>query len=126
MKEFVEFIPFTQKEEIRTIYNSHDIFILPTREDCFGLVVNEAMAASMPVIASCYADGAYDLVKDGENGYIVNPYDSAELAITIEKLIDNDELVEKMGRASFDIINNFSFDSTSEAIGEAINRAFDK
>ena len=43
---------------------------------------------------------------------------------TIEKLIENDELVEKMGKA--EIINNFSFDSTSEAIGEATNRAFDK
>ena len=126
MKEFVEFVPFKQKEELKEIYNTHDIFILPTREDCFGLVINEAMAASMPVISSCYADGAYDLVIDGENGYIVNPYDSVKFANTIEKLIENDELVEKMGKASFEIINNFSFDSTSEAIGEAISRAFDK
>ena len=126
MKEFVEFVPFKQKEILREIYNTHDIFVLPTREDCFGLVINEAMAASMPVISSCYADGTYDLVIDGENGYIVNPYDSVKFANTIEKLIENDELVEKMGKASFEIINNFSFDSTSEAIGEAISRAFDK
>ena len=126
MKELVEFVPFKQKEELREIYNTHDIFILPTREDCFGLVISEAMAASMPVISSCYADGAYDLVKEGENGYIVNPYESVEFANTIEKLIENDELVEKMGKASFEIINRFSFDRTSEAIGEAINRALDK
>ena len=126
MKEFVEFVPFKQKEKLSEIYNTHDIFVLPTREDCFGLVINEAMAASMPVISSCYADGTYDLVIDGENGYIVNPYDSVKFANTIEKLIENDELVEKMGKASFEIINNFSFDSTSEAIGEAISRAFDK
>ena len=126
MKELVEFIPFKQKEELREIYNTHDIFILPTREDCFGLVINEAMAASMPVISSCYADGAYDLVIDGENGYIVNPYDSVTFANTIEKLIGNYELVEKMGKASFEIINKFSFDKTSEAIGEAINRVLDK
>ena len=126
MKELVEFVPFKQKEELREIYNTHDIFVLPTREDCFGLVINEAMAASMPVISSCYADGAYDLVIDGENGYIVNPYDSVKFANTIEKLIANDELVEKMGKASFEIINKFSFDKTSEAIGEAINRVLDK
>ena len=126
MKELVEFVPFKQKEELREIYNTHDIFILPTREDCFGLVISEAMAASMPVISSCYADGAYDLVIDGENGYIVNPYDSVKFANTIEKLIDNYELVEKMGKASFEIINKFSFDKTSEAIGEAINRVLDK
>ena len=126
MKELVEFIPFKQKEELREIYNTHDIFILPTREDCFGLVISEAMAASMPVISSCYADGTYDLVIDGENGYIVNPYDSVKFANTIEKLIANDELVEKMGKASFEIINRFSFDKTSEAIGEAINRVLDK
>ena len=125
MKELVEFVPFKQKEELREIYNTHDIFVLPTREDCFGLVISEAMAASMPVISSCYADGAYDLVIDGENGYIVNPYDSVKFANTIEKLIDNYELVEKMGKASYEIINNFSFDRTSEAIGKAINRALD-
>lgn len=126
MKELVEFVPFKQKEELREIYNTHDIFVLPTREDCFGLVINEAMAASMPVISSCYADGAYDLVIDGENGYIVNPYDSVKFANTIEKLIDNYELVEKMEKASFEIINRFSFDKTSEAIGKAINWALDK
>lgn len=126
MKELVEFVPFKQKEELREIYNTHDIFVLPTREDCFGLVINEAMAASMPVISSCYADGAYDLVIDGENGYIVNPYESVEFANTIEKLIENDELVEKMGKASHETISKFSFDRTSETIGEAINRALDK
>ena len=125
MKEFVEFVPFKQKEELREIYNTHDIFVLPTREDCFGLVINEAMAASMPVISLCCADGVYDLVIDGENGYIVNPYDSVYFANTIEKLIDNYELVEKMGKASYETISNFSFDRTSEAIGEAINRTLD-
>ena len=49
-----------------------------------------------------------------------------KFANTIYKLIANDELVEKMGKASFETINRFSFDKTSEAIGEAINRALDK
>lgn len=89
MTESVTFIPFLQKEEIKEIYKEHDIFILSTHEDCF--VINEAMAASMPTIASCYADGAYDLVKDGENGFIINPYDAQELANVIEKLLDNDK-----------------------------------
>lgn len=99
---------------------------MPTREDCFGLVIHEAMAASMPIIASCYADEAYDLVKEGENGFIINPYDAQELADVIEKLLDNDKLVEKMGKSSFEIISNFSFDRTSEAIGEVINWVLDR
>ena len=126
MTESVTFIPFLQKEEIKEIYKEHDIFILPTREDCFGLVINEAMAASMPIIASCYADGAYDLVKEGESGFIINPYDAQELADVIEKLLDNDKLVEKMGKSSFEIISNFSFDRTSEAIGAVINWVLDR
>ena len=64
----VEFLGYQEGEPLQKLYRTADAFVLPTREDCFGLVLLEAMCASLPIISSKYADGARDLVSDGENG----------------------------------------------------------
>ncbi len=61
---------YLEGEALRQCYLESDVFILPTREDCYGLVILEAMCASLPVIASKYADGAFDLMEDGVQGRI--------------------------------------------------------
>ena len=71
----VEFLGYQEGEPLQKLYRTADAFVLPTREDCFGLVLLEAMCASLPIISSKYADGARDLVSDGENGYIIDPED---------------------------------------------------
>lgn len=50
--ENVHYIPFLQKAEIQKYYQAADLFVLPTREDIWGLVINEAMAAGLPVITT--------------------------------------------------------------------------
>ena len=70
-------------------YSEASVFVLPTREDCFGLVLVEAMAAGLPIVSSKYADGSYDVIKDGVNGDIVDPFDSAALARAIERHLDS-------------------------------------
>lgn len=71
----MEFLGYQEGEPLQKLYRTADAFVLPTREDCFGLVLLEAMCASLPIISSKYADGARDLVSDGENGYIIDPED---------------------------------------------------
>ena len=61
----IRFLGYVEGEPLRELYHNADVFILPTREDCFGLVILEAMCASLPVIPSKYADGAFDLVQEG-------------------------------------------------------------
>jgi glycosyltransferase involved in cell wall biosynthesis len=60
----VEFRGYLEGEELKACYKQADAFVLPTREDCYGLVILEAMCASLPVIASKYADGARDIICD--------------------------------------------------------------
>lgn len=50
--ENTHYIPFLQKAEIQKYYQAADLFVLPTREDIWGLVINEAMAAGLPVITT--------------------------------------------------------------------------
>ena len=80
---------FLQGEELRREYREAAVFVLPTREDCFGLVLVEAMAAGLPIVASKYADGAYDVIKEGINGAITDPFIPGQLAGSIETYLRN-------------------------------------
>lgn len=109
----VEFKGFVEGEALRELYKSSDVFIIPTREDCFGLVILEAMCASLPVISSKYADGAKDLIEEGENGYIVDPEDADALAKVIERIFSEGKLTG-MGACSYKKAQEFSFAHVAE------------
>lgn len=113
LTERVEFKGYVEGEALRRLYMESDAFILPTREDCFGLVLLEAMCASLPVISSKYADGARDLIEEGKNGYIVDPEDTDAFAGTIERIFSEDRLAE-MGVCSYQKAQEFSFSNVAE------------
>jgi len=75
----------------------HDVFILPSRLDVFGLVVAEAVACGLPVICSRYAGAANDMVK--ENGIIVDPENTDEMVSAMEKMARNPEMRRRMAEA---------------------------
>ena len=93
----ITFTGFIEGEALHKLYERSSLFILPTREDCFGLVTLEAMCAGLPVISSKYADGAYDLIEEGTTGFIVDPYDSGQLSEAITTLINDPAKAEKNG-----------------------------
>jgi len=74
-------------QELEDEYKHAQVFVLPTRDDCFGLVMLEAMCLGIPLVSSRYADGAYDLVIDGENGFIEDPYYPEKFAKAIENVL---------------------------------------
>ncbi|MDD6572457.1 MAG: glycosyltransferase family 4 protein [Thermoflexaceae bacterium] len=117
----VTFRGFLEGEELYQCYAQSDAFVLPTREDCFGLVTLEAMCAQLPVISSQYADGARDLIEKDVTGIIVDPYDEKAFAKAIEELVMDTDRLEKMGKAGFERINRFSFENVSKGYVEAID-----
>lgn len=125
IKERVEFMGYVEGEPLRELYRTSDVFILPTREDCFGLVILEAMCASLPVISSKYADGARDLVEDGVNGYIVDPEDTEAFAAAITRIFSEGRLAE-MGEASYDRAHEFSFAHVAEGCIEALRYVLER
>lgn len=120
----VKFLGSKSGQELLDIYRSSDIFVIPSREDCFGLVITEAMCNSMPVISSKYAEGCYDLICDNENGFIVDPYDTNIFSKRLEELLDNKEKVQSMGKKSYEIVKNFDFKSVAPKYIEAIDYSF--
>lgn len=67
----VHFVGFTLKDKLADYYRMADVFVLPTREDIWGLVVNEAMAHALPVVTTNRCGAGLSMIRDGENGYIV-------------------------------------------------------
>ena len=67
----VRFAGFLGKEQLKKLYRACDFFVLPTREDIWGLVINEAMACGLPVITTDRCVAGLTMVENGMNGSII-------------------------------------------------------
>ncbi|MCI8692349.1 MAG: glycosyltransferase family 4 protein [Lachnospiraceae bacterium] len=114
----IEFCGFKQGNDLIREYKDADIFIFPTREDCFGLVLVEALCAGVPIISSKYADGAYDVIEEGKNGLLVNPYDAEEFGKKIEDVLNGTIHLEGADRA---LVEKFSFENAVKGYLDAID-----
>ncbi len=82
---------------LRTFFSQGSVFVLPSLADGFGLVVPQAMACGLPVIVSDMT-GAADLVREGENGFVVPAGDAEALKEKLQFLYDHQDLCGEMGR----------------------------
>ncbi len=97
------------REKLPEFYLAGDLYAMLSRFDTFGMVVLEAMAAGLPVLISGSV-GAGDIVREGENGFVVeNPADSESIAERIERML-HDDVREKMGREALKTAGENSWD----------------
>jgi len=82
----VSLLPFQQLDGLRRLYATASGFVLPSLVDQWGLVVNEAMAAGLPVLVSRGAGCAVDLIEEGATGWSFDPRDPAALAQLLHQL----------------------------------------
>lgn len=94
------FTGFVPKPRLPELYAAADAFVFPTLGDPWGLVVDEAMASSLPVLSTSAAGEIRDRVQDGVDGFIVPPADSPALADRMELLARDPQRRERMGRAA--------------------------
>ena len=109
----VHFLGFMKKEELVKHYKAADLFVLPTREDIWGLVINEAMAYGLPVITTDRCVAGLELVEDGVNGYIIGVEDEAALAEKIEACFASD--YRAMGDASLEKVRPYTIENMVSA-----------
>ncbi|MFT6216275.1 MAG: glycosyltransferase involved in cell wall biosynthesis [Roseivirga sp.] len=95
-------------DEVIEYYLSHDVFILPSISEPWGLVVNEAMLCKLPVLVSSNCGCSRDLVKEGVNGFTFNPFTEEDLVAKINLLIQNFDQLPEWGRASFEMIQEYN------------------
>ena len=86
----VHFTGAIDNKKLPSVYQSHDVFILPSKSEPWGLVVEEALNNGLPVLVSDKVGCAEDIVKEGENGFIFK-YDSLyDLDVAVSKVTDID------------------------------------
>lgn len=98
-RKHIAYAGFQQPERLPGFFAQADIFVLPSRYDGWGVVVNQALGAGLPVIVSDKV-GAQDLVKEGQNGYIFKNEDPGSLKASLIRLIDDPEGLNRMGEVS--------------------------
>lgn len=108
----VVFTGYVEPSELCRCYYASDIFVLPTHNDPWGLVINEAMACALPIITTDAAGSSRDLVKN--NGYVIHPGDVSSLSSAIEKLMDAD-VRKAFGEESRRIISKWTYEESSES-----------
>lgn len=109
-KNNIHFLDFMIIDDLRNYYQAADLFVLPTREDIWGLVVNEAMANGLPIITSDKCLAGTELVENNVNGYLFKSEDSVELTIRINEIIENN-LFNEYSIQSLNKIHNFTIEN---------------
>lgn len=105
----IKLLSFMDKKMLSEYFRASDIFVLPTREDVWGLVVGEAMANGLPVVTTTRCLAGVEMVKNGMNGFIVPVEDSKGLADAIRRCMNMN--ITKAGNISISIIKDYSIDN---------------
>lgn len=100
--------------ELPIYYALAQCYIQASLSEQWGLVVNEAMACGLPVLVSEMCGCQEDLVEEGENGFVFDPYNVDDMCEKMIKISSGDCDLKKMGHRSEEIISNWSCDTFAE------------
>lgn len=99
-----------EHDEVSAFYASADLFLAPaTGNESFGIVLLEAMASGLPVVASDI-EGYRDVVRHDREGLVIPPDDPAALAAAVTRVIDDETLARRLGEAGRHRVRDFSWD----------------
>ncbi len=110
-------------ERLAELYVAADVFVLLSRHEPWGVVVNEAAACGLPLVLSDRVGAAYDLLHEGENGFVVPADDVDAAAEALRRLAEDAELRARAGAASQRIVSEWGYEPSVEAFIEAVSEA---
>jgi 1,2-diacylglycerol 3-alpha-glucosyltransferase len=124
IKDHVRLPGFVQYQDLPLYFGLGDAFIHVSTSEQWGLVVNEAMASGLPVLASKHCGCVPNLVRQGVNGYAFDPYQTEEIADYMHRLsIVDRERLKTMGQASREIISQFDLEYFGLGVQNAVELA---
>jgi glycosyltransferase involved in cell wall biosynthesis len=122
----VKFVGLVTEDELASLYQEAALYVYPSPEEDFGMGIVEAMAAGTPVVA-WNNGGPTVTVRDGETGYLVEPYDTIEFTEKLLSLILNPELAERMGRAGhLRAVKLYSYERHNLLLDETLREVFER
>lgn len=106
---------FVPQERLVELYNSASVFVLPSLQDGFGMVVCEAAACGLPVIIS---ENVGARIRDGQDGYIVPIRDPDALADRLLRLYRDEHLRREMGESARQYVQQFTWEANLRRLAE--------
>jgi poly(glycerol-phosphate) alpha-glucosyltransferase len=100
VREAIEFAGFQPPEALPGLFAQAHIFILPSRYDGWGVVVNQAVGAGLPVVVTEAVGASHDLVQDGDNGLVIAPGSAPAIRDALCHYLDDPKRIEKAGQRS--------------------------
>jgi glycosyltransferase involved in cell wall biosynthesis len=121
--ERVRFLGALDRDALAPVYAAADAFVLPSRSEPWGMVLNEAAAAGLPLVATEGVGAAHDLIEDGVNGFRVPVDDVGALAAALRRLAEDPQLRNDAGLASRRIVEAFTPEAWARGVAGLALRA---
>jgi glycosyltransferase involved in cell wall biosynthesis len=118
-RDRVEFLDFVEPASIPRVFADADVFVLPSLEDTFGVVVVEALATGVAVVCSKFA-GVADYIADGRSGFVVDPTRTGDMAAKLLTLLRDPALRRSFADRGQSLASHFDAPAVAERFREAI------
>lgn len=116
----IRFCGFRNQSQLPRFFDLATVFVLPSRHEPWGLIVNEVMNAARPAIVSSDAGCAPDLIADGVNGCIFPPGNIDALTAALRRVLDPPGTAEAMGQRAYERIQSWSFEEDIRGLRQAL------
>lgn len=118
----VKFLGFVSYQEIAELYGLAKCFIHPALSEQWGLVINEAAAAGLPLILSNTVGASNDLLKNNINGFLIDPYREEEISDAMKMIHKSSpNKIKKMGEESYKLVSSFDSKEFGKSVYKIIN-----
>lgn len=112
--ENLHFVDFKKRDELFKYYRAADLFILLTKGEAWGLVINEAMANGLPVITTEKCIAGSELISNGNNGFIVKIGDEEEVLVRITELLSDKVKYDNFAQGCISTISRYSIEEMAK------------
>lgn len=113
--EGVNLVGVVPRDEVAKLYDTHDLFVMPSRLEPFGLVFTEALSKGIPVVArNAYA--MPEIVTPGVSGALIERDDPDELAATIARVLADDDIYKQCAARAPQMASYFSWDRAAREV----------
>ena len=123
IERYITFIGEVSNEQVPKYMATSDIFVLPSLSEGFPNVCLEAMASGLPVIAT-KVGGLVEIIRDGQNGFLVNPETPREIAEKISLLLEDDELRERISSNNMEMVKDYSWQVVVRRLEKVYRNAY--
>ena len=115
------FTGFINQTELPRLFGASDIFVLPAQAEPWGLIVNEAMCAGLPIVASREIGSVTDLVGDGDNGMVFDAGDLDGFVAALRPVVSDPARRAQMGARSLERIAAWNYDRCVAGLRAAVD-----